>query len=353
MLLLLAIFQANVSSQSCLPEGITFNTQDQIDNFQVNFPNCTGIEGDVHIGGLDGSNITNLNGLSVLTSIGGDFEIVWNPTLTNLSGLDNLGFIGGYLHIAYNSVLTSLTGLGLLTNIGGELWITNNSLTNLVGLESLEYIGTVNIEGNYNLTSLTGLENFTSTGGSIVIRYNNALTSLSALINVDSIGGGITINNNPILTSLTGLENIITGTIYNLDIFDNNSLSTCAIKSICSYLAIPNNNANIIRNATGCNDRQEVLNLCPLIGIESLHQKSSIQLYPNPSTTTITLELPPNRLTKNTILTVDDLNGKRHILRQITESVIVMDVSTLQQGIYIVKVVDDRSVTVEKLIIDR
>jgi hypothetical protein len=56
------------SGQGCLPEGITFSTQDQIDNFQVNYPGCTEIEGFVIIQGND---ISNLDGLSVLTAVGG------------------------------------------------------------------------------------------------------------------------------------------------------------------------------------------------------------------------------------------------------------------------------------------
>jgi hypothetical protein len=56
-------------SQSCLPEGITFNMQAQIDNFQVNYPNCTIIEGDVLI---EGNDITNLDGLDVITAVYGN-----------------------------------------------------------------------------------------------------------------------------------------------------------------------------------------------------------------------------------------------------------------------------------------
>ena len=52
----------------CLPEGITFSTQEEIDNFQINYPYCTEIEGDVII---EGDEITNLDGLSVLNSISG------------------------------------------------------------------------------------------------------------------------------------------------------------------------------------------------------------------------------------------------------------------------------------------
>lgn len=55
-------------SQPCLFEGITFSTQEQIDNFQTNYPGCTEIGGGVLIQGND---ITNLDGLDVITSISG------------------------------------------------------------------------------------------------------------------------------------------------------------------------------------------------------------------------------------------------------------------------------------------
>ena len=72
-ILLIALFIVNGTiAQDCLPEGITFSTQAQIDNFQINHPNCNIILGDVTINGND---ITNLNGLSVLNSIGGTLFI--------------------------------------------------------------------------------------------------------------------------------------------------------------------------------------------------------------------------------------------------------------------------------------
>jgi len=68
IIILISFFEKSLMSQSCLPEGIIFNTQDQIDNFQVNYPNCTKIEGNVTIQGY--ISITNLIGLNMLTSIG-------------------------------------------------------------------------------------------------------------------------------------------------------------------------------------------------------------------------------------------------------------------------------------------
>jgi hypothetical protein len=65
----ISLFTIHAFSQPCLPEGITFNTQEQIDDFQINYPNCTEIEGDVLI---EGNDITNLDGLDVLTAVGGN-----------------------------------------------------------------------------------------------------------------------------------------------------------------------------------------------------------------------------------------------------------------------------------------
>lgn len=64
---LLLIFCSSLFSQPCLPEGITFSTQEQIDNFQEDYPGCTVIEGGVLIEGTD---ITNLDGLDVITAFG-------------------------------------------------------------------------------------------------------------------------------------------------------------------------------------------------------------------------------------------------------------------------------------------
>ena len=71
-----------VLPQLCLPQGITFSTQEEIDNFQANYPGCTEIEGDVIISGDD---ITTLDGLNILTAFLGDLSVVGNVSLTNLN----------------------------------------------------------------------------------------------------------------------------------------------------------------------------------------------------------------------------------------------------------------------------
>ncbi len=106
----------------CFADDITFTTQEEIDNFPTNHPYCSYIGGDVEI---DGDDITNLDGLSILTSIGGYLDISGNPNLTSLTGLNNLTSIGGELVIKNNESLTSLLGLeninpGSITNL--EIW---------------------------------------------------------------------------------------------------------------------------------------------------------------------------------------------------------------------------------------
>jgi len=66
----------SASAQTCAAGGINFASQADIDNFTTNYPGCTQILGGVSIIGGD---IANLNGLSVVTSIGGALNISSNP----------------------------------------------------------------------------------------------------------------------------------------------------------------------------------------------------------------------------------------------------------------------------------
>ncbi len=198
---------SGLNAQSCLPEGIIFTTQSQIDSFQINYPNCTEIEGDMTI---QGNNITNLNGLSVLTSIGGSVIIEFNDSLISLSGMGGLATIGEHLNIWWNSSLTSLSGLEGLISVGSGLVIhANSSLTSLSGLDGLTSIGgSLTLSFSSALTSLSGLESLTTIGGDLKIESNAALTNISGLESLTSLGGGLWIYVNEALESLAGLEGV-------------------------------------------------------------------------------------------------------------------------------------------------
>lgn len=239
-------------SQGCLPEGINFITQEQIDNFQTNYPGCTEIEGDVIINGWE-SNITNLNGLSVVTSIGGDLE-VYNTSITNFNGLDALTFIGDSLKIGINDnwsgqsngLLTSLTGLYALTTIDGALSIAGNPLlTSLNGLQNLYSVGGLNLAYTY-LTNLSSLDNLNSIVNDLSVWSNPQLINLAGLENIGSINGDIYISHNSSFNNLTGLNGLtsIGGFLY---FEDNDALNSLTgldnINSIGYYLKFDGNDA--------------------------------------------------------------------------------------------------------------
>jgi hypothetical protein len=268
------------------------------------------LEGQVIINGGD---IANLNGLSILTSIGGDIRIWGNNPLTSLAGLENVTSIGGSLII-------------------GDI---------------------VHNTGNPSLTSLTGLNNLTSIGGDLKIHYNDSLTSLMALNNLISVGGGLYIGHfigegNPLLTSLAGLDNIDAGSITGLGIWGNSTLSTCEVQSICDYLTSPNGSINIYGNGPGCSNRQQVEAACAAISLENQPSDKAFSIYPNPSSTKVTIET--SAIPTKSQVFILNLSGQELITRQITEPKAQIDISTLPSGIYFVKILGDKTIQIGKII---
>lgn len=189
----------------------------------------------------------------------------------------------------------------------------------------------------------------TSIGGNLFISYNSALTCLTGLNNLTSIGGYLGITDNAVLTSLTGVANIDAESITNLYIYYNYSLSTCEVQSICDYLASPNGNLGIFQNATGCNSTEEVETACEVGLDESNAFENLFNIYPIPSTTTITISTPATP-DKNTFLTIIDITGKEVLKFGLTQEQLVVDVSRLSQGIYFVRISNDRTVMVGKFV---
>ncbi len=268
-----------VLSQDCQCEGIAFTSQSQIDNFQSNNPGCREIGGNVTI---YGSGITNLSGLSVLTSIGGNlnigsFENGGIPLLTSLTGLDNLTSIGGSLGIEYNNALASLEGLEGLTSIEGGLSIGWNTLTSLSGLEGLAFIGgDFEIRSNDNLTSLTGLDNVTFIGGFAFIDNNIALNSLSGLQKLTSIEGDLYIGNNHLLTSLSGMDNVtsIRGDLY---IYFNGALtSLTGLEGLTSIGSIILQGNDALSSLTGLENVTSITGSLRIGGINPQSSNSSL-----------------------------------------------------------------------------
>ena len=220
-------------SQTCLPNGITFKSQFQLDSFRVLYPNCTEILGHVEIRYDNENPIQHFYGLLNVKKVGAmyfDFGIY-----QNLSGLENLEEISESLIFHNSDSLLTLEGLSNLKSTG-SLVINNLNIHNFAGLENLETIKhNLSIYDNQSLTSLKGLDNvrqigfLTKTGflNNILISKNPKLQNLDALENLNPqtalIKGNLRIIENPSLIDLRGLKHI--SSVENLvEIKENSSL---------------------------------------------------------------------------------------------------------------------------------
>ncbi|HMQ90660.1 MAG TPA: hypothetical protein PKB07_23830, partial [Flavilitoribacter sp.] len=229
-------------SQSCLPEGIFFQNQTQVDEFHNNYPGCKVIEGDVYI---INSQITNLDGLLGLTAINGTLYLQHLSQLGNLHGLDSLRYIGMDFWLT-NVPVTDLMPLNKLTAIGGNLRIhENGQLASLNGLENLDSIGgSLQLRSNTNLGNINALTQLSVIANSIDIDENPALNSLNGLGNIQQLGQSLLIRNNAALGDLSGPANLLSIGGY-LEISGNSQLTALdglvQLDSIGENLIIENN----------------------------------------------------------------------------------------------------------------
>jgi len=376
----------------CLPEGITFTTQAEVDSFQINYPYCIGIDGDVEINGDD---IINLDNLNVLTSIGGYLKINFNDILTSLSGLDNIDTASiDELTIVYNNELSTCEiqsvcdylvnpnavieihdnaagcnnqqevaeacigpclpdGINFSTQaqidnfqinypycigIEGDVEINGDDINNLNGLSSVTEIGgNLFIYNNNALKSVTGFENLNSVGGNLLILANDSLTSLTALDSMTLVDGDITIGINGSLKNLVGLENIDASSISVLTITSNDSLTDCNTITVCQFLVELGGESVINNNAPGCNSAEEVIEIC-INPIEEIGFGNEFNISPNPLESTSWIRYTLNQ-SSPVILQILDLAGREMLtlvdeVRQPGEQSVIFNTSGLPVGIY-------------------
>jgi len=98
----------------CLQNSYSLTTQDEVDAFPKN---CDSVLDSLIV--ANSTDITNLEGLANLNSVGGDLYIYDNASLTNLGGLANLTSVGDELYIGINTALANIDGLANLTSVGG------------------------------------------------------------------------------------------------------------------------------------------------------------------------------------------------------------------------------------------
>ncbi|MEO2168210.1 MAG: hypothetical protein ABGY42_08850 [bacterium] len=158
---------------------------------------CTTIAGNLTI---ENTSLTDLDGLSALTSVNHMVWIRGNDALENIDGLSALTTVRGSVWLVDNESLANLNGLSSLTSILSNLVISNNAaLTNVDGLAALRSIpySNLNIHKNGSLTNLDGLAALESIGGILAIYENAALTNVDGLASLTSVGELLLLHTNP------------------------------------------------------------------------------------------------------------------------------------------------------------
>lgn len=182
--------------------------------------------------------LDSLDGLSALQSVGGTLDISTNG-ISDLTGLDSLTYVGS-LAITYGPALVSMQGLEGIQTIGGgsswedgHVWIHHNQqLASVAGLDALaETTGSIYVYDNALLDDLAGLSSLELVGGSLLLRDNAILEDFAGLGQVDAIGGDLEIDANAALLDVSALHGVQSvGT--DLLVTDNTSLPTASAEAL-------------------------------------------------------------------------------------------------------------------------
>lgn len=235
-------WSAGAKSVECSSENYQLSSQAEVDAL-----GATGCQ--IVVGNLDiwGSDITNLDSLRSITSVGQNLYIRYNASLASLNGLSSLTNVGRKLELSRNDILTNIDGLSGITSVEtlylygnaaltavdvfsnitsvSSIIIENTSLTTVDGLTSVANIEAgMTIERNASLTNLDGLASLRNIGGNLHIRYNDSLRDIDGLAGISSIENNVQIRENSSLTKLDGLLSL-TNVGGTLTIWDNNSLT--------------------------------------------------------------------------------------------------------------------------------
>lgn len=248
-----------VTKGSCPTLSLTLSSQAQIDNFINDYPTCTTL-GELI---LDGSDITNLEGIGHLTSIVGKFEVK-NTGLKSFKRLDKLVSVGEFI-VINNPALVRFSGTPKLTTVTGSILIQDNP--DLIHFDKLHTInsvgGDITLRGLDLVEDFIGMENITSIPGTLTIENCSNLISLQGFEGMTQLLA-VEIDNNGSLDDISALTNIDHTSLSSLTITDNINLESCSISSVCGFVGQTSGAPNgiISGNKGDCVDANQVQIVC-------------------------------------------------------------------------------------------
>ena len=311
--------------------NFVFTTQQEIDNFPVNYPECIHIEGNVTINGITSTEINNLDGLSEILSVSDTIFIIDNQALIDISGLENIDHAElNHVQISGNSMLSSCSIKSLCKFIGGEgtTSIYDNSGNCNSETEILDNCA-VCPDGPIYLYSQAEVDEFPILYPNcnnilypIEIKGNN-INNLNSLIQIKQMEDCLTVRDCPALTNLSGLDNLESAdclTLRDNGLTDISALSN--LTTVQNAFRLWNNSVDLavlenLRYAGDFSIRNNSI-LTDLSALSSLDSLGNIYLYDNDNLVSLNglqsfTEMGDITLRNNTALT--SLNGLNNITR--------------------------------------
>jgi len=245
------------------------------------FLNLTTIGSYLAIGSWDddgrgNEDLQTINGFDVLNSVGHSVQIELNEKLKSIKGFNSLSNIGRWFRVQNNEDLETINGFKNLEDIGtyiDDRWndtdylsIGNNqSLTNIVGLDSLNHIkGHFIIENNGKLVLDANFNSLEEVDAHFVIRNNDAIEKIiTGFNNLYRVGWAFVVQDNEKLSEIGGFINLTRiGSYMALGRWDNDSQVNPSLSKISGF--------NLLENIGHSFQIQSNANLTTISGFASL-----------------------------------------------------------------------------------
>ncbi|MFC2088909.1 choice-of-anchor D domain-containing protein, partial [Calditrichota bacterium] len=211
---------------------------------------CETCEGDFELNSQADVNNFGATGCNVVTG----YLIIKGSDITNLDALSNLISVGS-LSVTKCAALINLDGLSNLISVSNLLDISvNASLENIDGLSNVKFVGSLGINSNPLITNINSLSGITSVDKAVYLWDNISLTNVDGLSNLTS-ARTVTIDHNDALENIDGLSSLMTLGEYlgvSLKIDENHNLTRCCgIYPILAYGTIP---GQVFIQNNGCDE---------------------------------------------------------------------------------------------------
>ncbi len=266
--------------------------------------------------------------------------------------------IGVYSLLLINNNLYAGTTAGVfMTTNNGDYWSSiNNGLISYPCYCAMSAINdSVLFAASYDLfmTSDYGSnwvkinDNFRDFNGyDIIVSENNLLAGTDNGIWKLSLSDTITTNVNPIMSGICSGDGL-----YSF-------MQTCSISAISTsgYKFINwTENGNIVcldstYTFIVVENRNLIANFSLIQGINEKFNQNNINIYPNPATNTLSLNLSQLQKLQNITVSIYDIQGKQLLFKNITEKQSEIDISAFAKGIYIIKVQSDKEILQSKFV---